>query len=339
MFNVGIIGYGLSAQIFHEPFIRAHRAFTLGAIVSSKAADALPENVRHFTSLEAMLREPDIDIVVNAAPTPLHFDLSKQVIEAKKPIILEKPITTTAKEAKQLIQLAEEKNLLFAPYHNRRFTGDFQTVKQLLDSGALGEAHRAEIHFDRFRPTVSKRWRESGDKGSGTLYDLGPHLIDQALQLFGSPDAITARSIALRPQSPSIDYFHLQMHYPHLEVILQCSPYHNAPNPMYCLEGELGTFVKYGLDPQEAQLHSGLSPLDKQFGCEPETRYGKLYLADGTVTTIPTLPCSYLHFYDNLAQTLQGEASLAVTANEALAVIKMIELAQKSSNLGKTLPC
>lgn len=337
MFNISIIGYGMSAKVFHEQLIRCCDTLQLRGVVSSQATQYLPPDIIHYRSVDEMLDDDNIDIVVNATPTSQHFSLSKAVLKAKKHLIIEKPMVTTVDEGLELIQLAQQHSKLLSVYHNRRLAGDFKTVKQLINSNKLGEIYHTEIHFDRFRPLVQNRWREQAGCGSGILYDLGSHLIDQALQLFGFPQAVTARCLALRPNSPSIDYFHLQLHYANHEVILHSSPYHNAPNPTFRLEGRLGTFVKYGLDPQEEQLKSGMIPTDVGFGEEAESNYGIYYDEQGKENRVTIMSGSYLDFYRNFSAAVAGEAPLMVSPEQALDVIKIIEIAEQSSKSKKTI--
>lgn len=339
MIKLGLIGYGMSAQTFHAPFIQTHPDCQLWGIASSKPKSAMPQAVKHYAGVEALLADDAIDVVVNTAPTGYHYALTKQALAAKKHVVLEKPMCTKSTEAAALIELATAQNCLLAVYHNRRFCGDFLTVQQLLNDKRLGDLRRAEFHFDRFRPNVRDRWKENAGEGAGILYDLGSHLIDQALQLFGKPAALTARSIALREHSPSDDYFHIQLHYADKEVILHSSPFSSAPNPVFRLEGTRGSFVKYGIDPQEAQLQAGIMPDDATFGADAVDDYGILYDGDGNAEAIATQNGDYAAFYRNLVMTLNAREELLVKPQEALAVIRLIEIVQQSSRQGKTIAC
>lgn len=338
MIKVGIIGYGVSAKTFHEPFIRAVDGMTLTAISSSKPASELPSDITQYATPQEMFADPEIDVVVNTAPNTQHFPLSKEALEAGKHVVLEKPMVNTVADGQELIAVAEAQNRLLSVYHNRRLVSDFRTVKQLLADGRCGNVHAVSIHYDRFRPTVRDRWRENPGPGAGIWYDLGAHLCDQALQLFGAPKSVTGRCIALRPGGKTVDYVHVVLHYPDKEVLLHSSPFSSAPNPAYRIEGDGGTFVKYGEDPQEPRLKSGMTPDQPGFAQEDTSNYGTYYDAEGKPSIIPSLEGGYIDYYRNLGAAIRGEAPLDVQPIEALNVIHLIEVAQQSSDQGKTLP-
>jgi scyllo-inositol 2-dehydrogenase (NADP+) len=254
-------------------------------------------------------------------------------------VVLEKPMTTNAGEARELIALAQSKGLVLSVFHNRRWDSDFLTVRKLIASGRLGSIRYMESHFDRFRPVVRQRWRELPGKGTGIWFDLGSHLVDQVLVLFGLPESVTARCLALRDGSAATDYFHVQLHYDRLEVVLHASLFAAGENLRFRLEGDCGTYVKTGLDVQEEQLKSGMPPSHSQFGLEDSARSGVLSTANG-VERIPSGQGCYRTYYDGIVEAIiglkEGKAP-PVRAAEAMQVMRILELAESSSREGKTL--
>ena len=341
--KTALVGYGFSATSFHLPFLKALDNYQLTAI-SSRQADRLQQEqpgVETFGAAETMIRHCDAELVIITAPNEAHFPLAKLALEQGKHVILEKPFVCTTAEGEALIELAEQQDQLLSVYHNRRWDGDFLTLKQLQSSGQLGDIRRFESHFDRFRPLVRDRWREQPGPGTGIWFDLGPHLVDQALQLFGLPDAVTGRCRVLRDDSEVVDYFHVQLHYPELEVILASSPYCAGPNLRYQLQGSQGEYRKYGLDPQEARLIAGrlntvTAPIYPSWAQENAEDFGTLYRADG-FETVTTACGGYQHYYQKIAAALRDGGANPVPASEALQVMLILELAQRSSDTGEQL--
>lgn len=337
--KVAIVGYGFSAKTFHLPFIQSLDCLQLIAISSSQTealAQDLPA-IEVYPSAEQMIRNSDAELVIITAPNQAHFSLAKLALQHDRHVLLEKPFVTRSAEGEQLIALADSKNRLLSVYHNRRWDGDFLTVKKLLEQGQVGRLRYFESHFDRFRPQVQQRWRESCAEGGGFLFDLGAHLIDQALQLFGSPQAINADCRGLREGAQVVDYFHLQLHYPDKVVVLHSSPFSAGPVLRFKLEGDQGSYSKYGYDPQEGRLRAGQLPDHDGWGDETAEHYGVLYSETAT-QTIATESGGYQHFYRQLARAIQQQTPPPVSAVEALLVIRLIELAMQSSQLGQTLP-
>ncbi len=339
MISVGIIGFGYSAMTFHIPLIECTDEMQLVAVSSSKhdlVRMKCPE-VTIFNSAEELIASGLIDLAVISTPNNTHFSLAKLCLENGVNVVVEKPMTNTVQEANQLIKLANKHDLLLSVFHNRRWDGDYLTVKKLLENNSLGEIKFFESRFDRFRPTVRKRWREMEGLGSGTWYDLGSHLVDQAIALFGFPQALTARCLLTREHAKTTDYFHVLLHYETLEVVLHSSSFSTAPNNRFRVEGTLGSYVKYGLDPQEAQLKSGLTPRDCKYGIEDVAEYGRYYRDDNSSCLIETERGCYQNFYQQIVRAIALKEENPVNPNGALATIKMIELAEMSSKLGKTV--
>ena len=323
--KVGLVGYGLAGAVFHAPLINACDTLELAAILTSREA---PNAVR---TMDELLRSSEL--VVIASPNRTHFPIAKQAIQAGKHVVIDKPMTVTVGEAEELIALAAECRRLLTVFHNRRWDGDFLTVAKILPR--LGEVSLFEAHWDRFRPAIKHGWREVPDEGAGLLSDLGPHLIDQALQLFGMPDAVAADIEMQRAEAAVDDYFELTLHYGARRVKLGASTMVADPRPRFALHGSAGSFVKHGLDTQEAALKAGMEPLSPSFGIDE--RDGKLTLADGSRETIPTEPGNYLEFYELVAGSVLDGGPAPVEPADALDGLRIIDLARESSRSGRRL--
>lgn len=334
MIRTALIGYGAAAQTFHHPLIAACADLQLAAIVSRSQSFA---DIPVYRDTDSLLGEADITLAVISTPNDSHYPIAKQCLIAKKHVVLEKPVALTLQEAQELFAIAQANGVLLSIFHNRRLDGDFLTVQQLIVGKRLGNIHTFRSHWDRFRPEVRQRWREDGRAGSGIWYDLAPHLIDQALLLFGMPEALTATIRAIRPHSPSSDYAHVALHYADKEILLHTSPYTCAPTPRFIIEGDGGNFRKYGLDGQEMQLKAGMHPHDEAFGLDDPAHFGTLYHPDGKQETIATVRGRFTDYYANVAEAVRGESALAVKAQEALDVMRVMLLAQESAVQGKRL--
>lgn len=336
--KTAVVGYGFSAKTFHLPFIDTLSHFEVSAISSSQA-DAVKSDfpgALHYETAEEMILNSDAQLVIITAPNDVHFSLAKLALENNKHVILEKPFVTKVADGVALIALAEEKNLILSVYHNRRWDGDFLTAKKLIEEKTLGEIKHVESHFDRFRPKVNPRWRETASDGGGILFDLAPHLIDQALVLFGLPEALTAQCKIMREGSTNVDYFNLLLDYPGKTVVLSATLFCAAPNSRFTIQGDRGTYVKTGLDPQEDRLKAGVKPITEDWGSESETEYGTLYLDDSS-QTVKTETGGYQHYYVQMADAINNVSAPPVSAKEALENIRLIELSMESHRLGKRL--
>ncbi len=337
MIHVGIIGYGFSATTFHIPFIKTSPQFELRAICSSRpevVRNDLPE-VETFESPEAMLDSGKIDLVIITSTNEHHYAMAKLCLEKGIHTVLEKPMVTSSAEATALIELTQTKSAIFSVFQNRRWDGDFLTVQSLLEEGDLGELRYVESRWDRFRPNTTQRWRERPGPGAGIWWDLGPHLVDQALTLFGIPNAVTARILTRRENALVDDYFHVMLHYPELEVLLHSCPFSAGPNIRFQLQGTSGSYIKTGLDPQEAQLKAGMLPTDPLFGLENEDRG---FLHDGTSRkVVTTKKGNYAEYFVRLASAIENNEEPPVTVFEAADAIRIIEQALISSKKGCTI--
>jgi scyllo-inositol 2-dehydrogenase (NADP+) len=344
MIDVGLIGFGLAGRSFHAPVIRTVPGLRLAAILErsgSEAAEKYPD-VPMVRTLDELLAIKEIRLVVIATPNDSHFLLAQQCLADGRDVLVDKPFTTTLEEAIALVQFAKQQGRVLTVYQNRRYDGDFQAIVQLVSMGALGRIVRFETNYDRFRPQLRLgAWRERSGTGTGIFFDIGPHLIDHALLLFGLPEALTADIRVEREGAVADDAFDLAFHYPRgLRADLRSSILAAAPRPRFTLHGTQGAFVKQTVDPQESNLRRGYIPTDTAWGAEPEQNWGLLTLSEnGTLTQrrVPSANCDYRDFYGNLRDAILGKAKLAVTPEWALDVMRLLELARQSSNERRTV--
>jgi len=345
MIEVGLVGFGLAGRAFHAPVIRAVPGLHLAAIVQrsgTEAAEKYPD-VRIVRNLEELLSIAEIRLVVIATPNDTHFAFARQCLEAGRDVVVDKPFTTTLEEAVSLVQFARDANRLLTVYQNRRYDGDFQAIRKLVADGLLGRIVRFETSYDRFRPQLKPgAWRETQRPGSGILFDIAPHLIDHALLLFGLPEAVTADVRTERENAAADDAFDLTLHYSNgMRAVLRSSILAAAPRPRFVLFGTQGTFVKQTFDPQEANLRRGYIPADTAWGAEPEENWGVLTVPSGDSfeqRRIPSAICDYRDYYSNVRDAILGRASLAVTPEWALDVMRLLDLARASSQKRRTIP-
>lgn len=337
--NAGLVGFGLSGRIFHAPFIHAHPYLQLAAVVErhhETSRERYPY-VNIVRSLEALLADDSIELIVITVPNRHHFSLARQALEGNRHVVLEKPLTVTTAEADTLITLARERNKLLSVYQNRRWDGDFRTVQQLMATGRLGDVVDYEARFERYSPSRPDAWRERDEPGAGILYDLGSHLIDQALVLFGSPRAVYADIRRQRPGSRVDDYFALDLDYGSLRARLQAGMLVREPGPHFALHGTRGSFVSYGMDPQEEALKAGHTPDEPGFGSDPDCPRATLLAKSGNREHVPIRPGAYARYYENVYQCITGDAAPEVRAEDAREVIRIIELAFDSHASGQKL--
>jgi predicted dehydrogenase len=330
--NVALLSFGMSGRVFHAPFIEAHRGFELiGAWErSEKRIQELYPNNKSYESLESLLQDPVVDLVVVNTPTYSHFELARKALEAGKHVVVEKAFTTTVEEAKALKSLAENSNLQLSVYQNRRWDSDFKTVQKVVAERWLGDLVEATFSFDRFNPNLSpKQHKETPGPGAGLVNDLGPHLIDQALTLFGMPEALFADIRITRPASKVDDYFEILLYYPRLRVRLKSGYFVRELAPAYILHGTKGSFVKTRADPQEKDLQAGKKPGD-DWGTEPDSEYGWLHTEiNGKVTRekIKSLQGNYMEYYNGVYESIRDNKEVPVSAEDGVRVMRIIEVA------------
>ncbi|MGL5812815.1 MAG: oxidoreductase [Aeromonas sp.] len=339
--NAALVGYGFAGQTFHAPFLATTPGLTLRWVVSRDAAKVQAELPGCLVgSLELVLADESVDLVVIATPNDTHAPIARQALLAGKHVVIDKPFALDLAEAEALVELAEKQQRLLSIFHNRRWDGDFLTVRRLLAESALGEVAQFESHFDRYRPEVRQRWREAGGPGSGLWFDLGPHILDQSLQLFGQPDWIQADLAQQRPGALSDDYFHVVLGYGQLRVILHGSCLVSATMPRFVIHGSTGSFIKFGMDVQEEQLKAGLRPPVAGWGRDPDL--GQLSrVVDGQSQSQPVNgeAGDYGAYYRGVCAAIKGEGANPVPAQEALAVMALLDLARESHSQGKRLSC
>jgi scyllo-inositol 2-dehydrogenase (NADP+) len=335
--KVGLMGYGLAGATFHAPVIEHCGRATVAAIATSQSERAQADypNATIVGDFDALLALDDLDCIVIATPNDTHFDLARRALEAGKHVVVDKPVTLSARDARTLAGLAAARGLLFAPFHNRRWDGDFITLRALIESGRLGRVTHFESHFDRFRPKVPQRWREETSRGGGLLFDLGPHLIDQALTLFGAPKTVFATVREHRDHAHAPDYVHLLLGYADKEIVLHATALSALEPPRFSVHGTRGSYVKHGLDTQEDQLKAGLRPGDAAFGKNPP---GLLREVDGDHDLrqeFATRDGAYADYYRSLAASILDKKPFPVSSQDAVDVMTIIELAMQSDAEGR----
>lgn len=340
--KTALLAYGMSGKVFHAPFLELHPGFELiGAWERSKKRiqDDYPM-AKSYASINELLKD-DIDLVIVNTPVGTHFDYAKQVLLAGKHALVEKAFTATVAEAEELKEIADEKGLKLAVFQNRRWDSDFKTVKDIFDKDILGEIVEAEIHFDRYNPDLSpKTHKETANSGAGILRDLGPHIIDQALVLFGFPDALFADVRKTRQNSVVDDWFDILLYYPKTRVRLKAGFFVREPLPSYILHGTKGSFIKSRGDIQEDELKLGKKPMVTDWGKEPEYKSGVLHTEiEGSEVreNIPTIPGNYYGFFDSLYHSIKKNQAEPVTSQDGIDVMKIIEAAFESHSQQKTI--
>lgn len=331
-----LASYGMSGSIFHAPLLHTHKGFQLKSILQRNSDSAL-ERYPYVTvakSYEELLKDDEIELIVVNLPDNMHYGFTAKALEAGKHVIVEKPFTTSTRDGKMLIELAVKKGCLLSVFQNRRWDSDFLTVQKIINRKILGRLVEYESHFDRYRNYIQDSWKENPDAETGTLYNLGSHLIDQALVLFGIPNAVYADVRILRTGGKVDDTFDLKLYYPEIKVTLKAGYLVREPGPRFQLHGTHGSYIKYGVDPQEEALKRGDSPAKTEWGIEPESEWGSLNTELEDIHfkgKVETTAGSYLSFYSNIYDALRNNRELAVKPHEALNVIQIIEAAYQSS--------
>ncbi len=345
MVRVGLIGFGLAGQAFHAPVIRGVKGMELACVLerhSSKAKERYPE-VRIARSLDEMLSDKSIQLCVVATPNDSHFSYAKACLEAGRDVVVDKPFTPTMAESEQLVKLAADRGRLITVYQDRRWDGSFLTVKELVKSGAIGQVAEYEARFDRFRLDAKPNaWREVADfPAAGVLWDLGPHLLDGALVLFGEPESVTATVLHQRASSTVDDAFDVFFQYPNLRASLRARIIAYAPSHHLLVHGSEGSFVKYGMDPQEEILRSPNCPdghdWGANWGLESADHWGTLSRVNEAPRKVPTERGDYRGFYANVRDAIEKRAALDVTPDQALRTMRSLLLAHKSSREARTV--
>jgi scyllo-inositol 2-dehydrogenase (NADP+) len=342
--KTGIASFGMSGLVFHAPLLHTNEGFEIKAIVErnkelSRERYPYSNLVRSF---EELIKDPEIELIVVNTPDNLHFEHAMQAIEAGKHVVVEKPFTQKYEDALVLIAMAKRKNLVLSVFQNRRWDGDFLTVQKVINSKMLGRLVTFESHFDRYRNFIQENtWKEQVSYGTGIVYNLGSHLIDQVIVLFGKPISVNAEIRTLRTNGQTDDYFDIRMEYSqNLCVSVRGSMLVKEPGPRYILHGTEGSFLKMGTDIQEQDLKEGKLPLQPGWGIENTDNWGLLNSIAGEKEfrgNIETVPGNYQIFYDRLYEAIRNGAEVPVKPDDAALVIRVINAAFESSLAGKRI--
>jgi predicted dehydrogenase len=342
--RVGLIGYGLAGSTFHAPLIAATRGLRLAAVVTTHDERALQAQRQHpgvrvVATAEDLWERPDaLDVVVVASPNRTHVPLARAALEAGLPVVVDKPLAAAAAEARGLVEGAARRDLMLTVFQNRRWDGDYLTLRRLIEDGSLGEVLRFESRFERWRPTPKPGWREEGaaEEAGGVLYDLGSHLIDQALQLFGPVGSVYAE-VDRRREGVQVDddTFVALTHRSGVRSHLWMSAVVARPGPRFRVLGSHAAFTKHGLDGQEDALRGGERPGDADWGKDPPERWGELGAGDGT-RRVPTEPGTWQRFYEGVVDAVRGHAPPPVDPRDAIAVLDVVESAFASASSIRT---
>jgi predicted dehydrogenase len=344
MIRVGLVGFGLGGRVFHAPLISSIDGMELAAIVertSNHAAERYP-GIKTVHTLKDLLADPTLDLIVISTPSGAHFDQARQALEAGKNLVVDKPMCTTSADIAKLIKLAAKKKVLLSAFHERRWDSEFQTTQKLLREGHLGRLVHFESTLDRWSTTSRVPWKDSAELGGGVLLDLGTHLVDQALALFGKPQSIGAEVLRERDGTGADDAFTLRMRYPGISVTLACSSLSSLARPRLHLRGTKGNFWKWVPDAQEAELRKVTRIDSPTWGQEPPADWGTLKVdVEGGMVTRPVTPVpgDYRLYYAGVRDALLGKAPVPVTALDAWRVSRILEWAVLSSKQHCDVPC
>lgn len=347
MIRVGIVGFGMGGRVFHGPLVSSVHGLEFAAVLERSTAHAAGRypGVKTYRSLDEMLADSSLGLFVVTTPSGTHFDVARQILEAGRPVVIDKPMSVASAQIAELIRLAAAQNVLLAPFHNRRWDSDFLTIKKLLHEGSLGRLVSFESRFDRWRPNkpTDRLWKETADLGGGVLLDLGTHIADQALALFGKPESISADVRCEREWARVNDAFTIRLRYPDgLAVILGANSLSLPASPRFHLRGTIGNYWKYGVDPQEAALNKITRIADGPWGREPQAEWGTLHIDEkGATVTRPVEPVvgDYRFYYSGIRDALLGKGPVPVNAVDAWRVARLLELAIESSSQRREIPC
>lgn len=336
--KTALLSYGMSGEIFHAPLLHTHPGFNLSTIVQRNSTKALLRypGVKLVKSVDEVIADKSIELVIVNTPNETHYEFTAAVLESGKHAIVEKPFSVTSKEANDLIALGKKTGKVLSVFQNRRWDGDFLTIKEVIDSKIVGSIVEFELHYDRFRNYIeANTWKEETGAGTGILYNLGSHMLDQVLVLFGLPESIDARVGIQRPGGKVDDFYDIRLQYEGFHVIVKSSYLVREPGPRYVAHGTEGSFVKYGIDPQEQALKEGRLPGSPGWGADPKELWGKLNTSVGRLHVegqVETTPGNYMKYYENIYGAIRNGVSLDVKPEQAAQVIRMIEICYQSNS-------
>jgi scyllo-inositol 2-dehydrogenase (NADP+) len=334
--KTALLSFGLSGKVFHAPFLQLHQGFELIGTWerSKKIFCSQYPGTKTYQTLEELLSDKDVELVIVNTPTSTHFEYARQTLLAGKHAVVEKAFTSTAAEAKELKAIADKNGLKLSVFQNRRWDSDFKTVRKVISEGLLGEIVEANLSYDRYNPALSpKAHKETPSPGSGVVKDLGPHLIDQALVLFGMPESLFADIMITRAGSQVPDYFEIILRYPKHRARLRAGYFVREPAPSYIFHGRLGSFHKSRGDTQEPRLLGGEKPGHEGMR-EPDSEQGLLHTEkDGVIVKrkVETLPGNYLDYYEGVYKAITENKEIPVSASDGIRVMQIIEAAELSN--------
>ncbi len=343
--RVGLVGFGVSAKYMHAPFIVTNPGYKVIAVLERHAneSETLFPDAKIVRSYNELINIEEVDVIIITTPNDTHLPYALQALEAGKHVVVEKPFTISSDDAQVLIDAYKKAGRVLSVYQNRRYVSDFLTIKEIVQKNLLGNVHEMQAHYDRYRPEARPgAWRETPLPGSGILYDLGAHLIDQALCLFGLPGEIFAEASLQRPHAKAVDNFFLRLYYPGLTVTLKGGMLVREPGPRYQLHGSSGSFIKCGEDPQEAFLRAGELPVSSNWGMENASIFGLLHTEqNGNIIKeyYPSAKGNYGFYYENLYNTIVYNSPNFEQPEHGFNTIRVIELAMDSSQVKKIIPC
>lgn len=337
--NTAIAGYGAAGEFYHAPFIASSPEFKLTNVQERHKEQSKVKfpDVKVVRSFSELTNDPEIELIVITTPNEFHFSMAKEAMEKGKHVVVDKPITVTSGEAEQLIKISKETNRILTVYQNRRLDAGLLTIKKIKDEKGFGKIRHYEAHFDRFRPAIKDSWREKETPGGGLLYDLGVHLLDQTIYLWGKPQSITAKIERQRPEAVVDDFFEITLQYNGFKAVVKAGMLVEEKPPQLYVEGSKLTYFRYDLDPQEAALKQGLFPRDAAWEKETVPTAGFVRNTDCEESEYPSERGNYPYFYKNLAQAIRKGEELLVKPEEAHYVIKLLELAKVSSEEKRTI--
>jgi scyllo-inositol 2-dehydrogenase (NADP+) len=339
--NTALLSYGMSGEVFHGPLLEVHPGFTITSVWQRTKGKAARHGYSVVYTLDEILTDKAVELVIVNTPNDSHFQYATQALAAGKHVVIEKPFTVTAQEAGDLISLAKKQNKLLTVFQSRRWDGDFLTVKKVIEQKLVGKLVEFELHYDRFRNYIEAgSWKEKAQAGTGILYNLGSHMLDQVLVLFGMPQYVDARMGAQRPQGEVDDFYDIRLQYKDFLVIVKSSYLVREAGPRYSIHGTEGSFIKYGIDPQEQALKEKRMPGSAGWGTESREWWGKLNSTINGLNyngQIETLAGNYLAFYDQLYAAIEHKKPLPVQPEESRDVIRLIEASIESNKTRKAI--
>jgi predicted dehydrogenase len=333
--KTALLSYGMSGEVFHGPLLEAHFGFEIAKVMQRNRQKPARHGYPLVDSVADILQDNAIELVIVNTPNESHYAYTKEVLNAGKHVIVEKPFTVTAAEADELIALAKKQKKVLTVFQNRRWDGDFLTVQQVVERKMLGKLVEFEAHYDRYRNFIeANTWKEEANRGTGILYNLGSHMLDQVYVLFGMPRYVDARIGTQRPGGKVDDFYDIRLTYKDLNVIVKSSYLVRKEGPRYTAHGTEGSFIKYGLDPQEQALKEKKKPGSAGWGTEGKEWWGNLYTTQNGLNyhgLIETIAGNYLAFYDNVYDVIRNGKPLLVKPEEARDVISLIEAVMESA--------